>query len=220
MHKSATKYNETLGKWCKNKHGASKIIDTFETYHLPLRPPPVGRLALLRRPIPGAPLPPHLQRSSASVSSYPCTAARLRIGCWSASRLRPARPPPVPCLARVAVIGRGSSSRLRPPCARPDPRMRHRSSPMHSSSDPDLVSTLKVRNFSSASTTRPSSTDPPVDDKEPEQQLTGRLPQARQGSASPDLVAGARPPPHRSPTACYRRMGVGVRKEGRGWDRG
>jgi hypothetical protein len=21
-----------LGKWCKNKHGASKIIDTFETY--------------------------------------------------------------------------------------------------------------------------------------------------------------------------------------------
>jgi hypothetical protein len=32
MHKSATKCNETLGKWCKNKHGASKIIDTFETY--------------------------------------------------------------------------------------------------------------------------------------------------------------------------------------------
>jgi hypothetical protein len=32
MHKSATKYNETICKWCKNKHGASKIIDTFETY--------------------------------------------------------------------------------------------------------------------------------------------------------------------------------------------
>jgi hypothetical protein len=32
MHKSATKCNETVGKWCKNKHGASKIIDTFETY--------------------------------------------------------------------------------------------------------------------------------------------------------------------------------------------
>jgi hypothetical protein len=32
MHKSATKCNETLGKWFKNKHGASKIIDTFETY--------------------------------------------------------------------------------------------------------------------------------------------------------------------------------------------
>jgi hypothetical protein len=32
MHKSATKCNETMGKWYKNKHGASKIIDTFETY--------------------------------------------------------------------------------------------------------------------------------------------------------------------------------------------
>jgi hypothetical protein len=28
------KCNETIGKWCKNKHGASKIIDTFETYQL------------------------------------------------------------------------------------------------------------------------------------------------------------------------------------------
>jgi hypothetical protein len=27
------KCNETQGKWCKNKHGALKIIDTFETYH-------------------------------------------------------------------------------------------------------------------------------------------------------------------------------------------
>jgi hypothetical protein len=35
MHKSATKCNETIGKWCKNKHGASKIIDTFEMYQLP-----------------------------------------------------------------------------------------------------------------------------------------------------------------------------------------
>jgi hypothetical protein len=32
MHKSATKCNKTIDKWCKNKHGASKIIDTFETY--------------------------------------------------------------------------------------------------------------------------------------------------------------------------------------------
>jgi hypothetical protein len=36
MHKSATKCNKTVGKWCKNKHGASKIIDTFETYQEPL----------------------------------------------------------------------------------------------------------------------------------------------------------------------------------------
>jgi hypothetical protein len=33
MYKNATKCNETIGKWCKTKHGASKIIDTFETYH-------------------------------------------------------------------------------------------------------------------------------------------------------------------------------------------
>jgi hypothetical protein len=26
------KCNKTLSKWCKNKHGASKIIDMFETY--------------------------------------------------------------------------------------------------------------------------------------------------------------------------------------------
>jgi hypothetical protein len=32
MHKNVMKCNETLSKWCKNKHGASKIIDTFETY--------------------------------------------------------------------------------------------------------------------------------------------------------------------------------------------
>jgi hypothetical protein len=36
MHKNAMKCNETLSKWCKNKHGASKIIDTLETYQLSL----------------------------------------------------------------------------------------------------------------------------------------------------------------------------------------
>jgi hypothetical protein len=33
MHKNAMKCNETLSKWCKNKHGASKIMDTLETYY-------------------------------------------------------------------------------------------------------------------------------------------------------------------------------------------
>jgi hypothetical protein len=33
MHKNATKCNKIQSKWCINKHGASKIIDTFETYH-------------------------------------------------------------------------------------------------------------------------------------------------------------------------------------------
>jgi hypothetical protein len=35
MHKSATKCDETIGKWCKNKQGASKIIDTLEMYQTP-----------------------------------------------------------------------------------------------------------------------------------------------------------------------------------------
>jgi hypothetical protein len=34
MHKNATKCNKTQSKWCINKHGASKIIDTLETYQL------------------------------------------------------------------------------------------------------------------------------------------------------------------------------------------
>jgi hypothetical protein len=44
MYKNATKCNETIGKWCKNKHGASKIIDTFETYHFSEMPAPLGAL--------------------------------------------------------------------------------------------------------------------------------------------------------------------------------
>jgi hypothetical protein len=42
MHKNATKCNKTQSKWCVNKHGASKIIDTFETYQ-PARPPEEGQ---------------------------------------------------------------------------------------------------------------------------------------------------------------------------------
>jgi hypothetical protein len=52
MHKNATKCNKTLRKWCKNKHGASKIIDTFETYHRPKYlgfHPKTGKLGRERR---------------------------------------------------------------------------------------------------------------------------------------------------------------------------
>jgi hypothetical protein len=35
MHKCATNCNKTLGKWYKNKHGASKIMDTLEMYQTP-----------------------------------------------------------------------------------------------------------------------------------------------------------------------------------------
>jgi hypothetical protein len=34
MHKNAMKSNETLSKWCKNKHGSLKIMDTLETYQV------------------------------------------------------------------------------------------------------------------------------------------------------------------------------------------
>jgi hypothetical protein len=44
MHKSAMKCNKAVGKWCKNKHGASKIIDTLETYQSPAaRAEEIGR---------------------------------------------------------------------------------------------------------------------------------------------------------------------------------
>jgi hypothetical protein len=32
MHINAMKCNKKESKWCINKHGASKIIDMFETY--------------------------------------------------------------------------------------------------------------------------------------------------------------------------------------------
>jgi hypothetical protein len=41
------KCNETQGKWCKNKHGASKIIDTLETYQ------PAGTRASAEIPVGG-----------------------------------------------------------------------------------------------------------------------------------------------------------------------
>jgi hypothetical protein len=46
MHKNATKCNETLSKWCKNKHGASKIMDTLETYHRTLDISPFGDIII------------------------------------------------------------------------------------------------------------------------------------------------------------------------------
>jgi hypothetical protein len=39
MHKNATKCNKTQSKWCINKRGALKIIDTFETYQPPVVTP-------------------------------------------------------------------------------------------------------------------------------------------------------------------------------------
>jgi hypothetical protein len=39
MHKNAMKCIKTQSEWCINKHGASKIIDTFETYQSLLKSP-------------------------------------------------------------------------------------------------------------------------------------------------------------------------------------
>jgi hypothetical protein len=58
MHKSATKCNETVGKWCKNKHGASKIIDTLETYHWSISTTRFHVVWKGRSPSGGLPLPP------------------------------------------------------------------------------------------------------------------------------------------------------------------
>jgi hypothetical protein len=53
MHKNATKCNETLSKWCKNKHGVSKIIDTLETYQSSSLPAETTSCRWeLRRPVP------------------------------------------------------------------------------------------------------------------------------------------------------------------------
>jgi hypothetical protein len=79
MHKSATKCNETVGKWCKNKHGASKIINTLETYHPPNRPSLAARLEPSRPRTASN----RLRRSSSSSSS--CVAARASLD------------PPPPC---------------------------------------------------------------------------------------------------------------------------
>jgi hypothetical protein len=63
MHKSATKCNETIGKWCKNKHEASKIIDTLETY----QPATGGRRQTERKGL--TKRPPCKQKSTCHISS-------------------------------------------------------------------------------------------------------------------------------------------------------
>jgi hypothetical protein len=72
MHKSASKCNETLGKWCKNKHGASKIMDTFETYQQAapeiVPTPPTA---------PEAPAPTRGASASAEVVTEPHRVGRL-----------------------------------------------------------------------------------------------------------------------------------------------
>jgi hypothetical protein len=48
MLKTPRRVNKTQSKWCINKHGASKIIDTFETYQCSPEDPMI--LLLLHAP--------------------------------------------------------------------------------------------------------------------------------------------------------------------------
>jgi hypothetical protein len=72
MHKSATKCNKTLGKWCKNKHGASKIIDTLETYQK-------SSVAKLLKDAIGTHALPHLETAGMKIHSPELSLARLAV---------------------------------------------------------------------------------------------------------------------------------------------
>jgi hypothetical protein len=116
MHKNATKCNETLSKWCKNKHGASKMMDTLETYH-PL-------ILVIDDPPPRRPQPPRLpptsswaerlqhgqNRAEAGASSMATIANHSTTGAHS--------PPPfsMGTTATLAQPSATSSSRTRPLC--------------------------------------------------------------------------------------------------------
>jgi hypothetical protein len=63
MHKNATKCYETLSKWCENKYEASKIIDTFETYH-------GSRAKVEEDPPPGEELPRKSTASRPGLASF------------------------------------------------------------------------------------------------------------------------------------------------------
>jgi hypothetical protein len=86
MYKSTTKCNETICKWCKNKHGASKIIDTFETYHYATRSPAP---AMTTSPGSGPPMEGSLREQRTERSS---SAEQLCQGlCKSGTHLHPSR---------------------------------------------------------------------------------------------------------------------------------
>jgi hypothetical protein len=94
MHKNATKCNETLSKWCKNKHGASKIIDTFETYHSPAAQADLT-FSSKRRPI-------HSLTPSAAAHAPCVVAAPFPVSLTPGHiATMPTCPQPVPCDIRV-----------------------------------------------------------------------------------------------------------------------
>jgi hypothetical protein len=107
MHKSATKCNETLGKWCKNKHGASKIIDTLETYHAS-----AANLATTAR-LRVVPFPSSLRRACARLRAHPrapacpllssCTST-MRVPLYARSNAAPADPLPAQLRSAASTL--------------------------------------------------------------------------------------------------------------------
>jgi hypothetical protein len=80
MHKNATKCNETLNKWYKNKHGALKIMDTFETYQRPYRYPQLQKGELEQQC--ALMLAAAIIRISTSPFSVPVLLVRKSDGTW------------------------------------------------------------------------------------------------------------------------------------------
>jgi hypothetical protein len=109
MHKSATNCNETICKWCKNKHGASKIIDTFETYQTTAAPAKTGTFKMMQiiktalapaktAPAPAKPAPApgktapsssamtlHTGKGAARVSSFHIPELEGHVSLWTKS---------------------------------------------------------------------------------------------------------------------------------------
>jgi hypothetical protein len=119
MHKSATKCNETICKWCKNKHGASKIIDTLETYQLsgcPIFALPPSPPALHRHRSPGT-----------SAAARARTLAHRRCAHTLAPPSAPRPPaPPRPCARpRLRRLSCSPGAHAADVDARARPRPRH-----------------------------------------------------------------------------------------------
>jgi hypothetical protein len=114
MHKNATKCNKTQSKWYINKHGASKITDTLETYHSS-----IGHCWEHRR-LPLAALPPAARS----------TAARRLLLChllWLA-----ALPPTAGSTAHRRSLPLGASPAARSPLRAPPWRaLQHHHSELH-----------------------------------------------------------------------------------------
>jgi hypothetical protein len=151
MHKSATKCNETIGKWCKNKHGASKIMVTFETYQPPPRSRSVFRGGVAAQSTPAQPPYPALQgatagppnisvRSPGPVSSSVAAVAGVDIGGASPVVLVV---PACQGLGGGPVVGEASGTTVRGPGPSvPSPSLKV-SSPAHSPSSPVFASCVR-----------------------------------------------------------------------------